>query len=270
MKILYKILLSLFSMSSQTWAIETVLRIDGDIELRQLKPDAYVVTYKNANSLVVKMGNGKILMVNTLYDAQAAHTLLEWVKTRYHTYPSAAINTHFHNDTLGGNAAFIDRGIPIYGSNLTVDTLRHRESSMRNLLLGWAKTSEEKQKISHQKFIPPTRAFNAVSGLVLNFGGEQIILEYPGAAHSPDNIVVYFKNKKILFGGCMIMAGEKVGNKSDADLTRWPEALEKVRHFDADFIVPGHGIRFDTGLINHTLTLLANDRVSDSPAQERK
>jgi hypothetical protein len=31
---------------------------------------------------------------------------------------------------------------------------------------------------------------------------------FPGAAHSADNVVVYFPKKRLLFGGCMIKPKE--------------------------------------------------------------
>lgn len=231
------------------------------LELRELKPGVHVVTYDQANGLMVRMGNGEIVVVNTLYHPRAAENLLEWIKARYHRYPSVAINTHFHNDTLGGNAAFINKNIPIYGSDLTVDTLREREGAMRRLLMEWAKSPEAKQAIASQRFVPPTRVFASKSGFVLKFGKERVLLRFPGPAHAPDNIVVYFENQKVLFGGCMIMAGVKVGNKSDADLALWPKAVKNVKNFKTDFVIPGHGVRFDPGLLDHTLKLLAEDSV---------
>ena len=248
-----------FALSSPSLADPSVLDIGHGIELRPLTPKVHVVTYDNANALIVEMENGEILVVNTLYDTDAANALLAWIKSRYKRYPSAAINTHFHNDTLGGNAAFIAHAIPVYGSDLTVDTLRQREGAMRSLLMGWAKTPKEKEKIAAARFVPPTRAFSAKSGLTLKFGKESVELAYPGPAHAPDNIVVYFERAKVLFGGCMVMAGAKVGNKSDADMATWPQTVEKLRKYSVDFVIPGHGTRFDPGLLDHTLTLLAAD-----------
>ena len=60
----------------------------------------------------------------------------------------------------------------------------------------------------------------------------------------------------MLFGGCLILAGERVGNRADADLEGWPRAIEALRELEVDYVVPGHGERSDPGLLEHSLGLL--------------
>jgi glyoxylase-like metal-dependent hydrolase (beta-lactamase superfamily II) len=79
---------------------------------------------------------------------------------------------------------------------------------------------------------------------------------FPGPSHTPDNVIVYFSGRKILFGGCMILAGGQVGNTSDADLAAWPVSVAKLSQFDFTLVIPGHGDRMDPGLIDHTIQLL--------------
>jgi hypothetical protein len=73
-----------------------------------------------------------------------------------------------------------------------------------------------------------------------------------------ENMVVYFPSRKILFGGCMIIGMDSVGNTSDADLAMWPESVRDLSQFDFAMLVPGHGDRLDPGLLEHTLDLLAD------------
>ncbi len=95
--------------------------------------------------------------------------------------------------------------------------------------------------------------------MTLSFGTDRVELVYPGPAHSRDNIVAYFPRHRILFGGCMIQAGDSVGNRSDADMAKWPSSVRKLRAMKAAWVIPGHGERFDPGLIEHTLEVLAED-----------
>jgi glyoxylase-like metal-dependent hydrolase (beta-lactamase superfamily II) len=86
------------------------------------------------------------------------------------------------------------------------------------------------------------------------------VVYYPGPSQAPDKVVVYFPGKKVLFGSCMVLGGDQIGNTSDADLKNWPEAARKLKQFDAEIVVPGHGDRLDPGLIDHTIDLLTQNQ----------
>ena len=107
-------------------------------------------------------------------------------------------------------------------------------------------------------YVAPTHLFALEEGLQLEYGDEIVQVYYPGPSHSPDNIVVYFPSRKLLFGTCMIIGGDKVGNTSDADLETWPESVRDLARFDFDVLVPGHGDRLDPGLLDHTIDLLTS------------
>jgi glyoxylase-like metal-dependent hydrolase (beta-lactamase superfamily II) len=78
-----------------------------------------------------------------------------------------------------------------------------------------------------------------------------------GRDQAPDKVVVYFPSKRILFGGCMVVGRERLGNVAEADREQWSQALHKLARFDATIVVPGHGDRTDPGLLQHTIDLLA-------------
>jgi len=59
-----------------------------------------------------------------------------------------------------------------------------------------------------------------------------------------------------LFGGCMIIGWDEVGNTTDADMEAWPDSVRKLAQFDFDVLVPGHGERLAPGLLEHTINLL--------------
>ena len=114
--------------------------------------------------------------------------------------------------------------------------------------------SEAFKRLSYKA---PASLFDLHKGLELKFGDEVVQIYYPGPSHSPDNVVVYFPARKVLFGGCMVIGWNGVGNRSDADMEAWPESIRNLRRFDAELIVPGHGDRLDPGLLDHTIELLA-------------
>lgn len=244
----------------------TLSRIDlsAELYLRQIRKDVFVVTHSfpwPANSLVVEMANSDLVLVGSPYTPEATNQVLDWMETYFGKRKIIAINTGYHVDNLGGNRALIERGITVYGSDLTAQLLKERGEQTRQVLLGMLKGPANERFYKAQAEIPyvaPTQLFPINQGLKLSFGNETLEVYYPGPSQAPDKVVVYFPEKRVLFGSCMILGGDQLGNTADADLKNWPEAVRKLGQFDAEIVVPGHGDRLDAGLIEHTIALLVN------------
>jgi metallo-beta-lactamase class B len=240
------------------------VRIDlsEELYLRQIRKDAFVVTHVfpwPANSLIVEMANSDLVLVGSPYTPEATNEVLAWMTEHFGKRKIIAINTGYHVDNLGGNQALIEHGITVYGSDLTAQLLKERGEQTRQALLGMLKgTANERYYKAHTEisYVAPTQLFPIAQGLKLTFGNEALEVYYPGPSQAPDKVVVYFPGKKILFGGCMILGGDQVGNTLDADLKNWPVAVRKLEQFDMEIVVPGHGDRLDAGLIEHTIALL--------------
>ncbi len=249
-----------FSMVITDYASET---IDKDMVIRKIQPDFYVITHSFPwphNSLLVEMQNSDILLVDTPYTPEATNELLQWETARFGKRNIIAINTGYHYDNLGGNGALIAAGVKVYGSDAIPAMLSQRGEALRALTLSWLtdpKYFEYYEAHKNLKYVPPGTLYSLQTGLTLNFGKESVVVYYPGPTHTPENVVVYFKERKILFGGCMILAGDSVGNTADADMTEWPKSIDKLRQFKVDLLIPGHGDRMDPQLIDHTLDILA-------------
>ena len=203
----------------------------GDLTRRELTRDVWVVTHEKpwpANSLVYLTRGGDIVLVGTPYTPEATSQLLDQIAARYAGARITAINPHFHDDAAGGNAALIARGIAVHGSDLTAELIRKEGAT------------------------PPDHIFPLGETQHLTIGGETIEIFYPGPAHSPDNIVVWFPRRRVLFGTCMVRTGGKLGNLSDADVQSWGDSVARLRRFDARFVVPGHGLEFSPSLIDET------------------
>jgi metallo-beta-lactamase class B len=236
--------------------------IDEDLFLRKIQEGVYVITHSfpwAANSMIVEMADSTLVLVDTPYTPDATQAVLDWVQGRLGQREIVAINTGFHHDNLGGNSYLIEAGIPVYGADLTAELLGERGEQMRAQTLGWLEEPKyERYYQAHETlpYVPPDHLFPIAEGLALQFGSEAVQVYYPGPSHSPDNVVVYFPDKKILFGGCMIIGWDSVGNTADADLEAWPDSVRKLSRFDFDVLVPGHGERLDPGLLEHTVGLL--------------
>jgi metallo-beta-lactamase class B len=238
--------------------------ISEDLYVRKVQAGVFVITHSfpwPGNSMIVEMKSSDLVLVDTPYTPEATREVLQWVETQLGEREITAINTGFHCDNLGGNSTLIEQGIPVYGSGLTAKLLEERGEEMRAMTLDWLQAPQyQRYYEAHEAlaYVAPTHLFELDGGLQLEFGDETVRVYYPGPSHSPDNVVVYFPSRKILFGTCTIIGWDKVGNTSDADLEAWPESVRDLARFDFDVLVPGHGDRLDPGLLEHTIDLLTN------------
>ncbi len=236
--------------------------ISEDMHARQIQDGVFVVTHAfpwPANSMIVEMENSSLVLVDTPYTPEATRDLLDWAKAQLGEREIVAINTGFHCDNLGGNSYLVEQGIPVYGADLTAQLIEDRGVDMRALTLSWLQAPRHERYYNAHESLPyvaPTHQFELSDGLVLEFGAETARVYYPGPSHAPDNVVVYFPARKILFGGCMIIGWDEVGNTADADLEAWPDSVRDLARLDFDVLVPGHGDRLDPGLLEHTVDLL--------------
>jgi metallo-beta-lactamase class B len=239
-------------------------RIDlaADLYLRQIGDGAFVVTHTfpwGSNAFLVQMADASWVLAGSTNTPEAAQVLLDWLKEQYGVVSIVAINTGYHADNLAANQTLLAAGILVYGSDLTAKLIAERADDVRKSVLD---SIPDKQSDAYKAqltttYPPPDHIFPAADGLTLNFGGEEVRVIYPGPSQAPDKLAVYFPARKLLFGSCMIVGMEKLGNIADADMAHWPEAVRQLVALPVDVVVPGHGERLDPGLIRHTLDLLA-------------
>ena len=251
---------------TKTVSPEPTQRIDlsSELYLRRIGEGVYVITHTfpwAANSLLVEMSDGTLVLAGMPYTPDATRMVLDWVEKQYGEHKMIAIDTGYHVDNMGGNQALIEAGIPVYGSDMTARLILERGESNRQSMLaaiGDPKSPAYKAELEMQ-YLPPDHVFPIADGLTLTYGGEELQVIYPGPSQAPDKVAVYFPEHKLLFGSCMIVGLDRLGNTADADMKNWPDAVRILQQYPVDVVVPGHGERLDPGLIQHTLDLLASN-----------
>ena len=240
------------------------ISLSQDLTLRYIDDGVFEVTHRfpwAANSLLVQMPDGTFVWAGSTYTPAAASLVLRWLDQNYSDYDLVGIITGYHVDNLGGSAALIERGYPVYGSDLTVSLLAEKGEEMREYMVELSSESDLSFYADYHEKIPylaPTHVFPIDEGLTLEFGGETVRVYYPGPTQAEDKVVVYFPEKKILFGSCMVLGGDEVGNRKEANILSWIQAVARLKQWDLDIVIPGHGDRTDPDLIDHTVNLLDN------------
>ncbi|MGE5430875.1 MAG: subclass B1 metallo-beta-lactamase [Syntrophomonadaceae bacterium] len=243
-----------------------VLYSDGEMVIKEIDAEAFLVTHTfpwPANSLVLKFKKNNFLLIDTPYTDEATERLVEFLKKNTRgKIKISAINTHFHVDNLGGNGYLRKIHAGVYGSDLTVKLLKERGlgkgmlESMKNLPNDRYYTYYKNKELT-----APRKVFPVEKGLKLTFGKDTVEVWYPGAGHTPDNVVVYYPEKKILFGGCILKAMESSskGNLGDADVHAWKGSVEKLleKYPEAKLVIPGHGSMGGIEIIRHTIDIVS-------------
>jgi metallo-beta-lactamase class B len=215
-----------------------------DLKIEQLTANTFLhVSYLETqtfgkvacNGMIVKDKNEAIIFDTPVDDAVSAE-LIEWVEKELKCKVKAIVVTHFHIDCLGGLAAFHEKGIPSYANALTIE-LAKKEAA-----------------------VLPQNSFT--QELELAVGKEKAILFFPGEGHTKDNIVSYFPNEQVLFGGCLVKSLKSgKGNLADANVSEWSNTVRTVksRFNEASTIIPGHGKFGDQALLDYTIKMFESD-----------
>ncbi len=198
-----------------------------------------------SNGLVVAgggAGSGGAIVIDTPWTDALTARLLDWAEAGFGRV-AAVVATHFHADRLGGIAEVHRRGIASYG---------HAETARLAIAGGLE---------------PPGATFE--SELILSTGGRSVELFFPGPGHSPDNVVAWLPESRLLFGGCLVKSSgaQGLGFLGDAVLERWSASLEELlaRYPEARSVVPGHGAAGGPEAIRHTLELV-REQADPEPA----
>lgn len=145
------------------------------------------------------------------------------------------IVTHYHADHVYGLQVFKAQGARIVAHRaaqtyLNSDTARLRLQASRQDLAPW---------IDGQTRLVPADAW--IDGAQeLSVGGVRLLLQPVGPSHTPEDLVVYLPQEKVLFAGDLVFRS-RIPFVGQADSGHWIEALDALLAFDASVIVPGHG-----------------------------
>jgi len=184
----------------------------------------------------IYVNDGEAIVFDTPLSNTGSEELIEWVASTLDAQIQAVVPGHFHEDCLGGLAAFHEAGIASYANQLTL------------------KLAEE-----HGATIPQ----NGFEGKqTFDIGGSEVISAFLGEGHTRDNVVGYVPSEQILFGGCLIKSMDAgKGNLADANVAEWPNTVRRVQ---AEFpkieaVIPGHGEPHSASLLDYTIELFEGE-----------
>ena len=236
MKIIISFIIGLFiytSLFGQT--------ANENLKITHLIGDFYVfTTYKqykgkpmSANGMYVLTEEGVILF-DTPWDTTQFQPLLDSIKNKHLKEVVICMATHSHEDRTGGLEYYKQLGIKTY-------------------------TTRQTDEIS-KKWNDNRAEFLIEKDTIFNIGSHTFQTYYGGQGHTPDNIVIWFKKEKILYGGCLVKSIEAndLGYLGDANIKEWRRTIENIQKLfkKPNHIVTGHQDWESKKSLNHTLKLL--------------
>ena len=219
------------------------------LKISRLTGDFYVFTtynfYKSnripANGMYV-VTNAGVVLIDSPWDTTQFQPLLDSIRVRHDKEVLMCIATHFHDDRTGGLEYYKQKGIKTYTTKKTDELSKRRGMKRADFLI-------EKDT-------------------VFKIGQHSFQAYFPGHGHAPDNIIIWFENEKVLYGGCLIKStvDSDLGNLSDASVTDYPSTLMNVKKKcrDPKYIIPGHDNWTSIKSLDHTLKMAQRLKIKKS------
>jgi glyoxylase-like metal-dependent hydrolase (beta-lactamase superfamily II) len=189
-------------------------------------------SYLAATGMLMETKNGSVLF-DTGWNIKQTEALLSWAQRDLHKPVSKAVITHWHKDKMGGIPLLVKRHIPVFANERSLPIAKKEKDPLPQVVSNLSKA--------------PLRDASGYE------------LFYPGPGHTSDNIVAYFPQQKVLYGGCFVKSTDAstMGYIKEASLSEWPTSVKRVQktYPHIKIAVPGHGTIKGDGL-QHTLTML--------------
>ena len=186
----------------------------------------------NAGFVITPAG---VVVIDALGSPALAQRLLAEIRKHTDQPVTHVIVTHYHADHIYGLQAFKAAGAKVLaheaGRNyLTSDTARLRLEASRTDIAPWI--DRDTHLVAADEWLS--------GGRELVVGGIRLRIEHVGPAHTPEDLVVYLPQEKVLFAGDLVFRG-RIPYVGQADSGHWIKAIDSLLAFDATVIVPGHG-----------------------------
>ena len=215
-----------------------IIRIDS-LATAFIRPD------DGANVGLIHTSNGMILIDTTSSPAeiQALFDAVDLDKKEVHL----VVNTHSHSDHTWGNQLF---SCPILSHRLCREKMRFNLKNewsletIQSYITDLEKTDPQKAEdfreiVKGLQIKLPDQVFE--ERFTEELGGLRYEIIHMGG-HTPDSSIVWLPEKRVLFASDLIFQG-RYPYIFDADIPAWISALSRLLEFEAEVIIPGHGVR---------------------------
>lgn len=182
------------------------------LKITPLTGDFYIYTTYNqyegsevpAHGMYLVTDEG-VVMFDTPWDTTRFQPLLDSIRLRHDKKVILCFATHWHSDKTAGLEYYRQQGIKTY-TTVQTDELSRKNGKKR-------------------------AEFLLTKDSLFRAGQYSFETYYPGPGHTEDNIVIWFQQERILYGGCLIKGAddENLGYLGDGNRKAYAATLKKLR-----------------------------------------
>lgn len=239
---------------SQAWISSASAQIRGEVpKIIQVTDRVYMATgYALANMIFVVTDDG-VVVVDTTESPAIARDVLGEIRKVTDKPITHVIYTHFHGDHINGTRALMGDRPQIIAQELHLPEIeKYRQLAFYNRRLngqqfGWSLPPDQRgvtlapeAEQSIIGYVPPTITFDKQYSF--ETGGVTFEL-YHAPGETADHLFVWMPDEKVLMPGDLYYNSFPMlasPMKPDRPIASWAESLERMREFDAEYLVPSH------------------------------
>jgi glyoxylase-like metal-dependent hydrolase (beta-lactamase superfamily II) len=235
----------LVSLLALGWAGAGLAQTANEMKPVQLTPSVWYVQGLTAlgspanqnfisNAAFIVTGQG-VVVIDALGSPALAQQLVAAIRKITPQPITHVIVTHYHADHVYGLQVFKALGARILAHRaalgyLNSDTAQLRLQASRQELAPWIDANTA--LVEADEWLDTERE--------LKIGEVQLQVKHVGPSHTPEDLVVYLPQQRLLFAGDLVFRA-RIPFVGQADSRRWMTALDGLLALDARVIVPGHG-----------------------------
>jgi len=239
-----------------------------DFTIQKLADGVYAAIAKNGghaicNAGIIDLGDATLIF-DPFMSVQAATDLKSAADQLTHHPVKYVINSHYHNDHIGGNQVFEGASIistyrtrdliaenqPAeieWGETTAPDRLKKYKETDVSMLSGHALEEHIMWKGYFETYVISNGVLKVVLPNItmddeLNVYGSKrhVQLISNGAGHTESDLFLYLPDEQIVFAGDLLFINNQpwIG---DGDTEKWEATLTKISSMTVKSIVPGHG-----------------------------
>lgn len=209
--------------SASVWYVEGVSALGSPANQNFISNAAFVVTPAG------------VVVIDALGSPALAQRLVDEIRKITPLPITHVLVTHYHADHIYGLQTFKAMKAHIIAhvaskEYLNSETAQLRLQASRQELAPWV--NDDTHLVEADEWIDGDKT--------LTVGGVQFQIKPVGPSHTPEDLVIYFPQEKVLFAGDLVFRS-RIPYVGKADSRHWISALDNLLKFDAEIIVPGHG-----------------------------